>query len=257
MPFTFSHPAVAIPLVRCGLPLSALIVGSMAPDFPYFLHLSTHYQYGHTWPGLFWFCLPAGLVVLWLFHALLKLPLLALLPSSHQARLMATCDFRFGPARQFALIVLALLLGAVTHLVWDSFTHAGGWSVAHFAILRAPVIDSAHGTVFVFKILQHGSTVLGAAWLLIWYRRWFERTEAPLSALPLEISPLLKTRFFAFLLGFPVLLAFVYSFAATAAVFEIQAFVRRFVVASVGITLVELIIYSMIWQWKARRQRCP
>jgi len=34
MPFTFAHPAAAVPLAQFRLPLSALVVGSMAPDFP-------------------------------------------------------------------------------------------------------------------------------------------------------------------------------------------------------------------------------
>ncbi len=36
MPWTVSHPAAAAPFARWGLVLSALVVGSMAPDFVYF-----------------------------------------------------------------------------------------------------------------------------------------------------------------------------------------------------------------------------
>ena len=223
----------------------------MAPDFPYFIHFSTRYQYGHTFAGLFWFCLPAGLVVLWLFHYLLKLPLLSLLPPNHQARLMSIRKFSFGPTRQFLLILGALLLGACTHLIWDSFTHAGGWSVEHLPLLRAPLIQTSHGTLFVFKILQHGSTFLGAALMIIWYRRWLQTTTAPTIELPLQISEKLKLRLIGFILGLAILLAGIYSFLQTSDNFALQTLVRKFVVANVAITLVELIIYSVIWQWKA------
>lgn len=41
MPFTLSHPAAVIPLSRVKwLVPSAVLMGSMAPDFPYFLALS-------------------------------------------------------------------------------------------------------------------------------------------------------------------------------------------------------------------------
>ncbi|RKZ85433.1 MAG: hypothetical protein DRR19_16380 [Candidatus Parabeggiatoa sp. nov. 1] len=63
MPFTLSHPAAAVPLARGGLVLSALVVGSMSPDFLYFLCLSTQYQFGHTFIGVFVFDIPTGLTV--------------------------------------------------------------------------------------------------------------------------------------------------------------------------------------------------
>ena len=37
MPFTGSHPAVVLPLLRTPLPASALVLGSTAPDLPHFL----------------------------------------------------------------------------------------------------------------------------------------------------------------------------------------------------------------------------
>ncbi len=64
MPFTLAHPAAAAPLRRFGLVLSALVVGSMAPDFPYFLPGLPQDKFGHTLAGVFWFCVPAGLAVL-------------------------------------------------------------------------------------------------------------------------------------------------------------------------------------------------
>jgi hypothetical protein len=39
MPFTASHVAAVLPLVRTPLLPSALVVGSMVPDLPYFLPL--------------------------------------------------------------------------------------------------------------------------------------------------------------------------------------------------------------------------
>ena len=179
MPLTISHPAAAVPLARFGLPLSALVVGSMAPDFPYFLNVSTHSHYGHTLQGLFLFDLPAGLLVLWLFHAFLKLPLLALARAEHRAKLSGPAGkFRFGPLRRFALILAGLLLGAVSHLAWDSFTHRQGWAVQHLAILQNPVVYSAHGVVCVYSLLQHGSTLAGAALLIYWYARWFQQAPS-------------------------------------------------------------------------------
>ncbi|MEI5672079.1 MULTISPECIES: DUF4184 family protein [unclassified Nocardioides] len=37
MPFTLVHPAAVLPLVRTPLVPSALVLGSVAPDLPYFV----------------------------------------------------------------------------------------------------------------------------------------------------------------------------------------------------------------------------
>lgn len=70
IPFTCSHPALIIPLRWYGFVLSALIIGSMAPDFEYFIRFSTTRTISHTIPGVFTFCLPAGFIVFLLYHKL-------------------------------------------------------------------------------------------------------------------------------------------------------------------------------------------
>lgn len=187
MPFTFSHAAAVVPLNRRGLVLSALVVGSMAPDFEYFLRLQRTTAISHTVPGLFLFCVPAGLVVLALFHFLLKQPLLALLPVSHQRRLLpVTREFTLLPARRLLLILVSLALGTFSHLVWDSFTHYYGWGVQRLPWLRTVILETSFGRLQVYKALQHGSTLVGLGLLGYWYARWYRRAPAaPLPSPPL------------------------------------------------------------------------
>ncbi|MEB0248571.1 DUF4184 family protein, partial [Mucilaginibacter sp. 5B2] len=61
MPFTISHPAVILPLnylPKRFISLTALVVGSLTPDFEYFIRMKVQSDYSHTLPGLFWFDLP-------------------------------------------------------------------------------------------------------------------------------------------------------------------------------------------------------
>jgi len=70
MPFTLAHPAAVLPIWAGGKPrlrLAALVLGALTPDFEYFLHLNTVGRYAHSLPGLFFVCLPAGWLSLWLF----------------------------------------------------------------------------------------------------------------------------------------------------------------------------------------------
>ncbi len=148
----------------------------MAPDFQYFIHFSASGRSGHTLPGIFMLTLPIALVVLWTFHRFVKRPVAKLLSPEIQSRLsehLGTFRF-FGPAR-FGLIVISILVGVATHVLWDSFTHADSWLYKLWPILQERVGVPLLGTLPVYKVLQHSSTVLGLfalfVWLLLWYRR--------------------------------------------------------------------------------------
>ena len=136
MPFTPAHPAAIIPFTGKHFVPAALVVGSMSPDFAYFIPGRFNHHIGHTLPGVFLFSIPAGLAALFLFEMLLKVPLAKLLPERLQLRLGPAMNvFRFGPARRFALITLSLFVGVLTHISWDSITHKQGFLVAMIPVL--------------------------------------------------------------------------------------------------------------------------
>lgn len=65
MPFTLSHAAATLPIKwRLGprADFAALAIGSMAPDFPYFLGLPVHRDVTHSLFGVLWFSLPVGML---------------------------------------------------------------------------------------------------------------------------------------------------------------------------------------------------
>jgi hypothetical protein len=173
-----AHGAAALPFRRLHLVFSALLVGTFAPDFEYFLRLSPDSRFGHTLLGTFALTLPLALLVLWLFHAFVKRPAAGLLPEAIQRRLtnhLGEFTFR-GPAR-LALIVSSILLGIITHLAWDSFTHANTWPYRHWPILshrfHAPLV----GAIPLYEVFQHGSTFIGIGVLSIWLAFRYRVTE--------------------------------------------------------------------------------
>ncbi len=259
MPLTFSHPAAAAPLARFGLPLSALVVGSMTPDFPYFMSVSTHSHYGHTLQGLFLFCLPAGFLALWTYHVVLKLPLLALLsPSEHRARLAGAMGrFRFLPLSRFLRIHLALLLGAITHVVWDSFTHGKGWTVQHIPALAKSIAHTSRGDLCVYNLLQHGSTILGAGLLIYWYMRWYRKADAAPGILPFELQPRIGGRLFAAVALIAAMAGIARGIAIGLGPWRangIQASAFGCVVVATATLFFELLVYSFVWHACAGRR---
>ncbi|MGZ8136263.1 MAG: DUF4184 family protein [Methylococcaceae bacterium] len=169
MPFTLSHAAAIIPLHKAlgkHVSFSALVIGSMAPDFPYFLKLFSG-KFSHSIPGIFCFCLPVGIIAYVIFHLFFKRPATCLLPVSLSCRLTPTVfDRSLLPYHSFKVIGVSIVLGALTHLIWDSFTHVDTPIVQNFDIFRSVVFSIAGHHIYLFKVLQHLSSLLGL--LILW-----------------------------------------------------------------------------------------
>lgn len=182
MPFTLSHAAAVLPLRRLGLPLTALMAGSMAPDFGYFFAHGVSRMLTHSIPGLFTFALPLGLLA-WLFYvAVLEKATITLLPDRWHTRFAHTDAITPGLV---ARAIVAILLGAVTHLIWDNFTHPFTYSTHFFPFLLRPTPGFAWLPLYHFL---HGlSSVVGLVMLWIWAHR-LHRQPAQSLIRPFQIS---------------------------------------------------------------------
>ncbi|QYF94026.1 DUF4184 family protein [Massilia sp. PAMC28688] len=190
MPLTFAHPAAAIPLARLlgrHGSVSALALGSMTPDLPFFLGASMARSDTHSLPALLTWALPAGLLLYLLFQGLLKQALTALAPAPVQTRLATE---HAAPPPGLATIAVSLLCGAATHLLWDAFTHPGTVIVDGIPLLQASVGSVGSYQVYVYKILQHAGTVAGLSLLACWSWRWYGRTAPGMPARPAMAAPL-------------------------------------------------------------------
>ncbi|MBD3346053.1 MAG: DUF4184 family protein [Chitinivibrionales bacterium] len=247
MPLTISHAATAIPLRRLRLPPSALIMGAMAPDFEFFLRLTDSRVFAHTIGGLFAFCLPLGLIGLCIFHKLLKYPLLSLLPERHQAKLSRpAAGFAFFPASRFFTVLLALFTGALSHLLWDAWTHHDGWFVLLFPLLAEPLFLIGAKVFHVYDILAHISSIAGIALLIRAYRQWY--AQAPLITLkgkprmPAPARIAVSTGIGAF----SGISAFGYAFL-TVPSYPPKPFIATALVSTVSFFLAIWLVFSCIW----------
>jgi hypothetical protein len=203
MPFTFAHPAAAIPLNRFlgnHGSVTALVIGSMAPDLPFFLGILIPRTYTHSLLGLITWALPAGLVVLAMFHFLLRDALLALAPTSVQGRL-ALASRTSQPG--LMAVTISLLAGSVTHVIWDSFTHPGTVVVRSLPILQISWGRIGEYELYIFKLLQHLSSMIGLSLLIYWGWRWFNRA-ASCDSPPMLLSVSMRRGICAILLNAPL-----------------------------------------------------
>ncbi|MFJ8477168.1 DUF4184 family protein [Kitasatospora sp. NPDC094011] len=189
MPFTLSHPAAVLPLLRAAgergpLVASALVAGSMAPDVPFFAESLLPGVYRHGGLTHAWWAVPTvdvaiagALVAGW--HGLLRAPLVGLLPERWAGGVEAL-TVRRGPGdgasgvrgADAAWFAASAAVGAFTHVGWDAFTHGG-----RLGARLLPVLDRQVAGVAVHEALQYGSSALALAALGGWAARTVRAVE--------------------------------------------------------------------------------
>lgn len=177
MPFTASHVAAVLPLLRSPLPASALVVGSLAPDLPFYLPGRLEWP-THTPLGLVTLDPLLGACAWLLWHGLLAAPALDSAPVGVRRRMTGRVEVglrrRLSCVHSVLLVLAGLVVGSLTHLLWDELTHADRWGTRHVALLA----DDLWGLPG-HRWAQYASGVLGiaavAGWLVLWWRRAPER----------------------------------------------------------------------------------
>ena len=165
MPFTFSHPAIVLPLMRLPrkwVSATGLAIGSMTPDFEYFLRMRLQGHYGHTIQGVFLMDLPVGLAVAFIFHNFVRNGLFDNLPGFLRSRFgpFKQLDWNRYFSRYWPAVILSIVIGAASHLFWDAFTHVNGYFVREMPVLKNTVHLFGTGLA-ACRVLQHVSTLAG------------------------------------------------------------------------------------------------
>jgi hypothetical protein len=169
----------------------------MAPDFEYFLSFRLEANIGHTLPGFLLFNLPVCLVFAYLFHRLIKLPLVLHLPRLLNSWYLtdASKKWQLASVRQVIIFCYSAILGMFTHVIWDSFTHQTGVMVLQIPSLAEEIALMGYG-IPVYKLLQHGSSLIGVLLIIL----SLYRNRAPVSS-AIQMSQRLKWLFFLLVLS--------------------------------------------------------
>ena len=167
MPFTPGHPAIVLPLLRSRfVSATGLVIGSMSPDFEYFFRMSVMGIHGHTKAGLFYFDIPVTIVIALIFHAVVKRNLIANLPAFLQRRFQDTLNLDFVAylKKHWGIFLMSALIGAGSHIFWDSFTHNNRFFVRLFSEVYDNTYVFFRGANYpLFYVLQQISTAVGLA----------------------------------------------------------------------------------------------
>jgi hypothetical protein len=119
-------------------------------------------NFSHTIDGLIWFDLPLGLLLTFLFHNIVRNRLFENLPTFLKSRFSTFKNFDWNRhfKQNWLVVTISILIGAASHIFWDSFTHDNGYFVQTIPALQNSV-DFSGRQIPILKILQHSSTLLG------------------------------------------------------------------------------------------------
>jgi hypothetical protein len=166
MPFTFSHPAILLPFFKNEkFSITALIIGSMAPDFEFFFRMRTQSEISHTFLGLLLVDLPLAIIVTFLFHGILKKPFLANSPAFIQRRsteLNHSNWFEYFRKNK-VIVFFSFFIGAFSHFLLDSLSHWDG-----FIVQRLFFLNRMFFSFPLYEWVQYSTSVIGLV-IVIWY----------------------------------------------------------------------------------------
>ena len=180
MPFTVAHTVAVIPLLKYlgkfGA-LSALIIGSMTPDFSYFTPYLVHQRFeSHSLLGVYLFAIPMGLTIYFLYHLLMAPVIVSIFPKAIQRHLHPDLFIGRLPDIPAYALIFSLVLGALTHITWDFFTHLYG-APQYISAMKVPLANVDGYDIMPYRVLQHGSTLFGMTLLTFWIWSWYAKKK--------------------------------------------------------------------------------
>ncbi|MFD3156871.1 DUF4184 family protein [Haloimpatiens sp. FM7330] len=172
MSFTLAHPAAVVFMKNKYFNLSGLILGSMAPDFIYFILFNPSSNFGHTILGFMLLNIPLCFLLNFIYYKYIKDSFILNLPMCISKDYTWLIDIKNGVTnvKEAVIFTYSSVIGMMTHVFWDSFTHKTGYFVLKLNFLRDNINLLGH-KIYIYKIAQHGGTLLGFVIILIFLHK--------------------------------------------------------------------------------------
>ena len=270
MPFTLSHIVAAVPFnkglgkhskISKNTALSPLIIGSMTPDIAYLTPFLVHQRVdSHSLIGIYLFCIPMGLTIYFLYHWLMAPVIVSFFPKTIQGHLNPELFIGKLPSTPSHVLLFSLILGALTHVIWDFFTHQSGIP-QHIQWMDTPLSNIDGYDIMPYRVLQHLSSILGLSILIYWLVAWYKRIKDVQTQNTYWQAPrTLKVFAFACLaiVSFCFSLVFGYMHLPDTDVlfglYSAQVFIKYAIVGGVGAFLLCCFALGLLYQFKIKTQ---
>jgi Domain of unknown function (DUF4184) len=245
MPFTSAHVVAVLPFKKYSTHIfsfTALIIGSIVPDFEYFVRMTLYGHYGHTLLGIIIFDIPLGLLIYIIYNSTVRQAVISYLPNYLFSRVESPIifDWKFYFRHNFLKILFSLFIGILTHFFWDGFTHDEEYYFARFFTFLLLKITIFNITLPLHFILQLLSTFIGM-FILFWHIHFLPHNDKVQIKSNQELL-----KFWAFV----TILAIIIGCIRWAFGMPNEKIIGQFIVVCVSASMLSLIIVSSIYQKK-------
>lgn len=172
MPFTISHAVLAVPIAKLSknyIPIASLAIGCMTPDLIRLI-INNDRNISHQWSSIIYPDVLIGVIFLLLWYVLYR-PYLYKIFAIQDKLILST---RRAKIHFVALSLLGIILGIVTHLLWDSLTHADERTLLFYHQLAQPIhlfgIDTS-----VHMVLQLLSSIIPLPIIAVMMRHYYQQ----------------------------------------------------------------------------------
>jgi hypothetical protein len=127
--------------------------------------------YGHNLAGIFYFDVPIVLFLAFVFHGVVKKNLIDQLPLFLQQRFQEVRNFNFVEyfKHHKLIFIVSGIIGTVTHIVWDGFTHKKQYFVQHLPEIYEgrtfPILGVNEPLWYALQII---STIVGGLFIVVY-----------------------------------------------------------------------------------------
>lgn len=148
----------------------------MIPDIEGFLRPGYEKVHSHSWAGMFWFDLPLALIVIFVFHLVVREALIENLPPFLYKRFHFFKKINWNSyfLKHVPKVIFSILIGITTHLIWDRITHTDTYTYVDKAGINLPQDEKTELRI----MLQYVSSLIGVAFMVWWIWRLPSTKEA-------------------------------------------------------------------------------
>jgi hypothetical protein len=109
-------------------------------NFKYLVPTKSIFLFNYNF--LFWFDLPLGILLAVIFHNFVRDSLINNLPPFLKSRYTVFNHFDWNShfKRNWFIVTISILIGATSHILWDSFTHEQSYFVQNISALQKSVV---------------------------------------------------------------------------------------------------------------------